>query len=317
MPIALPNLDNLVYDDLVQEAEASIPALAPAWTDHNASEPGVTLIELLAWIAEGVIYRTSLTNEETTRVFLKLLDGAAAPPPVADLDLAVHESIRALRDPYRGVTAGDYESLVARERPDVERVHCVPERDLTASGHETDPAPGHVSVILLPVSAADPWLSPAAMALSDVKTFLNDRRLLTTRLHVVGPTFLELQIGAGLYLEEGAVAADVIAGATASVQQYFDPRRGGAKATGWPFGRSAYVSDVVTLLDAVHGVDFVRGVDVQAIAGGDPDPSRQSRLPDGTLVAVTLHAHELAEVVQQSFTAFERRSGVWVATESS
>ena len=54
MAIELPNLDDHTYAELVDEARASIPVLYPAWTDHNPSDPGMTLVELLAWLAETV-----------------------------------------------------------------------------------------------------------------------------------------------------------------------------------------------------------------------------------------------------------------------
>ncbi|MEZ4496532.1 MAG: hypothetical protein R2845_07095 [Thermomicrobiales bacterium] len=38
-------------DDLVEEG-LLIPFYAPEWTDHNAHDPGVTLLELFAWLAE-------------------------------------------------------------------------------------------------------------------------------------------------------------------------------------------------------------------------------------------------------------------------
>ena len=42
------NPDDLDFDDLVREGLALLPAYAPEWTDHNPSDPGVTLVELLA-----------------------------------------------------------------------------------------------------------------------------------------------------------------------------------------------------------------------------------------------------------------------------
>ena len=57
MPLPKPTLDNRRYDQLVGEGRALIPRLAPAWTDQNASDPGITLIELGAWLSEQNIYR--------------------------------------------------------------------------------------------------------------------------------------------------------------------------------------------------------------------------------------------------------------------
>ena len=40
-----------------------IPAWAPAWTNHNASEPGITLIELFAYLSEMLLYRLNRVGD--------------------------------------------------------------------------------------------------------------------------------------------------------------------------------------------------------------------------------------------------------------
>jgi hypothetical protein len=45
-----PNLDDRMWRDYVDEARALIPKYAPQWTDHNASDLGITLIELFAFL---------------------------------------------------------------------------------------------------------------------------------------------------------------------------------------------------------------------------------------------------------------------------
>lgn len=72
MPLPLPILDRLTYDELVSEARSSLPALAPGWTDYNAHDPGITLLELLAWLAEGASYRLDNIPDESYRAFLRL-----------------------------------------------------------------------------------------------------------------------------------------------------------------------------------------------------------------------------------------------------
>ncbi|SDJ22080.1 putative baseplate assembly protein [Paraburkholderia steynii] len=51
-----PNLFNLRFDDLMEMGRARLPELAPEWTDHNAHDPGITLMELLAWVTEAQLY---------------------------------------------------------------------------------------------------------------------------------------------------------------------------------------------------------------------------------------------------------------------
>ena len=57
MTLPLPILDTLEYDPLVAQARDLLPYLAPGWTDHNAHDPGITLLELFAWLTEANSYR--------------------------------------------------------------------------------------------------------------------------------------------------------------------------------------------------------------------------------------------------------------------
>ncbi len=68
-----PNLDDRVWQDLVDEAKALIPRYNPEWTDHNATDLGITLMELFAWLVEGMIYRLNRVPEKNFIEFLNLL----------------------------------------------------------------------------------------------------------------------------------------------------------------------------------------------------------------------------------------------------
>lgn len=65
MPIPLPNLDDRRWAELVEQGRALIPLYSPEWTDHNASDPGITLMELLAFIAEMDVYRLNRIDRKS------------------------------------------------------------------------------------------------------------------------------------------------------------------------------------------------------------------------------------------------------------
>ncbi|MFN3331586.1 MAG: putative baseplate assembly protein [Caldilinea sp.] len=52
-----PVLDDRSFQQIVDEMKKRIPLYCPEWTDHNVSDPGVTLIELFAWMTELILYR--------------------------------------------------------------------------------------------------------------------------------------------------------------------------------------------------------------------------------------------------------------------
>ncbi len=83
MPLPLPNLDDKTFALFVEEALQIIPRHAPEWTDHNRHDPGITFIELFAWLAEMKEYYLNQIRPENYRKFLQLLgvipqDAAAA-----------------------------------------------------------------------------------------------------------------------------------------------------------------------------------------------------------------------------------------------
>ena len=54
MPLQIPNLDDRRYQELLDSALARIPVHTPEWTNFNRSDPGVTLIEVFAFLTEIV-----------------------------------------------------------------------------------------------------------------------------------------------------------------------------------------------------------------------------------------------------------------------
>ena len=76
MPLTNPTfeLDNRSYQDLLSEVLARIPVHTPEWTNFNESDPGVTLIELFAFLTESLLYRSNQIPDRNRRKFLSLLD---------------------------------------------------------------------------------------------------------------------------------------------------------------------------------------------------------------------------------------------------
>src|SRR5579864_1066120 len=74
MPLTLPQIDNRTsYDQLRQDALARAPVHTPEWTNFNESDPGVTLVDMFAFLTESLIYRANLIPERNRLKFLNLL----------------------------------------------------------------------------------------------------------------------------------------------------------------------------------------------------------------------------------------------------
>ncbi|MBN2444848.1 MAG: putative baseplate assembly protein [Spirochaetales bacterium] len=78
--IPSPNLDDRTYQDIVKEAIRLIPHYCPEWTNHNPSDPGITLIELFAWMSEMIIYRLNKVPDKTYLTLLNLVGLSFLPP---------------------------------------------------------------------------------------------------------------------------------------------------------------------------------------------------------------------------------------------
>jgi len=72
-----PNLFDRRFDDLMQMGRARLPGLAPDWTDYNAHDPGITLMELLAWVTEAQLYSLGRMRRDERAAYAALFGLAA------------------------------------------------------------------------------------------------------------------------------------------------------------------------------------------------------------------------------------------------
>lgn len=83
MPIESPQLDDLRYQAVAELLRRQIPIYTPEWTDHNDSDPGITLIQLFAHLAEMIGYRLNQLPDKTYVEFLKLIGTRVRPAEAA------------------------------------------------------------------------------------------------------------------------------------------------------------------------------------------------------------------------------------------
>ncbi|MFC8130882.1 hypothetical protein [Streptomyces sp. NPDC057302] len=159
----VPALDDIEFSQLLEQARAAIPRYAPDWTDHNLHDPGMTLIDLLAWIVDQQVYRTGFVGGRHRRAFAALLGQRPRPPAPA----------RGLLWPVRPITAGRRlaagATVTCRAHPDLafalEHTLFLPPVTMTGiiltttCGEVTLPSPGSADGALL--------LGPALQLLFD------------------------------------------------------------------------------------------------------------------------------------------------------
>jgi len=168
-----------------------------------------------------------------------------------------------LRTIDRAVTAEDYEVLVRRVAPEIARVRCV---------SNVDTEPGLVRVLLVPEVSGDPDqplrladLAPSPSTLQRLGAYLDDRRMLGTRLLLEPARYRGVTVVARVRAKRQVSAERLSAELVAALHRYLHPVVGGPDGTGWPFGRPVHQGEVYAVFQRVAGVDYVEQVRLFAV----------------------------------------------------
>jgi predicted phage baseplate assembly protein len=188
--------------------------------------------------------------------------GAAA----ESLAHAIGRAIELMETPQRAVTLKDYETL-AMQTPGVRLARVTARANL----HPSFPclkASGMITLIILPdMPTLRPAPSPALRR--TVAAYLNRRRVIGTRVEVVGPTYLEVTVRARVRGLTGINKIDLQQKIVAALNEFLHPLHGGPERKGWPFGRDVYRAEILQVIDEVAGVDHVLSLELIA-AGCEP-----------------------------------------------
>lgn len=77
MSFELPDLNTVPATQLLDELVARVPRVAPRWTEQNASDPGITLLEMLVWIVEATAYQANCIPFEAYLCKVRFILGLA------------------------------------------------------------------------------------------------------------------------------------------------------------------------------------------------------------------------------------------------
>lgn len=110
-----PNLDDRTFQSLVDDARRLVHRRCPEWSDHNISDPGITLIETFAMMVDQLIYRLNRVPDRNYIKFLELLGLELRPPGAAQ-----GEATFWLSAPQRQPITVREESEVSTDRTDLD-----------------------------------------------------------------------------------------------------------------------------------------------------------------------------------------------------
>jgi hypothetical protein len=104
--LPVPVLDDRSFDQLVTEAKARIPVHTPEWTNLNDSDPGITIVELFAFLTENLLYRSNRIPEANRLKFLSMLGISLQPASPGQGLVAFSNDRGPLQPPPLGLAAG-------------------------------------------------------------------------------------------------------------------------------------------------------------------------------------------------------------------
>ncbi len=109
------NLDDRTFKDLVEECLLRVPRYCPEWTNHNPSDPGITMVELFGWLTDQMMMRFNQVPRRNYVAFLELLGIRLQPPAPAHTAITFYLAA-SLPEPYQIPMAVE----VATERTETE-----------------------------------------------------------------------------------------------------------------------------------------------------------------------------------------------------
>ena len=158
----------------------------------------------------------------------------------------------------RAVTAEDFEWLALQASNGIARARCIP-----SIGRE-----GEITVVVVPkrderrldLDALKVKLLPSTELLRRVKYFLDERRLLSTLVHVLRPRYMEVSITAEIIRKSSGSSEALKRAIEERMRRFLDPLVGGRDGQGWPFGRNVLKLDLYNVIEEIDGVDVVHRI---------------------------------------------------------
>ncbi|MCX7747997.1 MAG: hypothetical protein N2645_14100 [Clostridia bacterium] len=294
MSIPVPALDDRTYAQLVEEAKSMISKHCPEWTDFHPADPGITLMELFAFLTEAVIYHMDRIPERSRLRFAELLgmDKGLTDNPELLLALASGK----LKERNRAITFRDMENIIKKKYPeDILVVKAVLDTEVPFQGKFGKEH--YVNIILILKKAGDD--KEKEELFQNIYDDLRKQCLITTRLRVREAQKHSLGVRVSIipaleYSDDRKGLEDRV---VKRIESFFDPCFGGVKQEGWEFGRPVFRSEIYQIIEEVCGVDHVRKLTLLDIQNGSKEFKGNIELLNKTSIPVIdpLHIEVILE----------------------
>jgi len=276
MPIQLPNLDNKTFDELLKEMIASIPKYTKEWTNFNPSDIGITILELLCWISETLIYRANRIPEESYMNFLRLVSGSYRDEKgklvhvifdetdnahiefnkyldtlengqiTKDIQQMKASAQKFLNSKYRAVTEDDFKELTIMSDSRIKRAEVIVRDNMV-----------EIVIILGDETFVN---DQKDLLVKNVETYFGPRKLIGTVINVKMAKYTDVTLRITFVCENYAKRETVKVLIRDAITTYLDSIVGGPEGKGWPYGRDLTVYELLNIAENVEGVKYVKEI---------------------------------------------------------
>ncbi len=238
-------------------------------------------------LRSSIPYVDSVTNFEAAK-------GGTDPETLESAKLRAPQVLRART---RAITAEDFEYLALEASSAVARARCV---SPGATSDTQNVPPGVVRLLLVPaVSESDGLIPGEELELprrlrEEVQSYLDERRLLATRLEIASPAYVPVAVAARIKVKTGSDPGQVAADVEGRLYRYINPVCGGPDGKGWPFGHGLLLSEVYAIIQGTANVDHIEEVELFPIdskTGERQEGTVRIIIPPDSLLCS--HKHEI------------------------
>ncbi len=308
MSIQFPDLAARTYKDILDEMVFSIPKYSEKWTNHNPSDPGITILEILAWIFDTNLYRVNRIPEESYINFIRLIAGAAG----EEVDILLQElkkdansdrshieileflkeieenksteksiksinemkaaALRFINSNYRAVTKDNFKELAI---------------EATWNRNEEDPKvkraivygspDGKVEIIIIS-NRLDKYSDLKKI----VKDYLEPRKLICTKIIVKEPVYTSVKIYIEVVCLPHMRTDRIVDKVKKNILDFLDPLTGGDDKNGWPYGRMLTIFEIFHIVEETEGIDHADNVIL------DDEPGLKNKKIEGLIHPVNI-----------------------------
>jgi hypothetical protein len=326
MSIQFPELGCRSYRDILDEMVSSIPKYSEKWTNHNPSDPGIMILEILAWMFDATFYRIDRLSDESYINFLRLAAGASGEEvetlletlkndPYADkyhkdlleflqkiekkkirerskndiIDMKA-AALRFIQSDYRAITEENFRTLAIEATLNQNEGNPKVKRAIvnaTVKSKEKKAIENENPEKIVEIIIVSDQFDKHHELIETVTKYLEPRKLICTKIIVKEPHFSSLTIDMDVVCVPDARTDLTYQRIETNIREFLDPIKGGDDKKGWVYDRALTIFELYHIIEETDGVDHADRVIM------DGDTSLKIKPIDGLIHPINIKMNEM------------------------